>query len=237
LEKIRHKHIDGRVKTVIPRDSRRNLKERDAVLDIRYKGFEIKKPQILDKNKGLLPTLKVNVIYVKEESPPRGCDPIEWFLITNESVESWEEAYEKVGYYIQRWKIERFHYVLKSGCRVEKLQERSIDHTASVVLMYSIIAVFILNMTYIARINPKLPCTILFDEDEWKILYCAANRTKFPPDKPYTIEDAVKYVGWMGGPVRAPSDGPPGIKTVWKGLQKLYTLLDYRELLDIKGQV
>jgi hypothetical protein len=237
LDKIRAKHIDGRVTVVVPRDSRRNLKERDAVLDIRYREFEIKKPKILEKNKGLPLTLQVSVIYVKEEKPPKGCDPIEWFLMTNESVESWEDAYEKVGYYIQRWKIERFHFVLKSGCRVEKLQERSVEKTASLVLMYSIIAIFILNLTYIARLNPELSCTILFDEEEWKILYCAANRTKVPPEKPYTMEDAVKFVGWMGGPIRAPSDGPPGVKTVWKGLQKLYTLLDYRELLDIKGQV
>jgi mRNA-degrading endonuclease YafQ of YafQ-DinJ toxin-antitoxin module len=35
----------------------------------------------------------------------------------------------------------------------------------------------------------------------------------------------------------APSDGPPGLKTIWKGLQKFYTLLDYRELFDFVGQV
>jgi hypothetical protein len=34
----------------------------------------------------------------------------------------------------------------------------------------------------------------------------------------------------------APGDGPPGVKTIWKGLQKLYTLLDYRELFDFVGQ-
>jgi hypothetical protein len=33
------------------------------------------------------------------------------------------------------------------------------------------------------------------------------------------------------------SDGPPGVKTIWTGLQKLYTLLDYRELFDFMGQV
>jgi hypothetical protein len=136
----------------------------------------------------------------------------------------------------------RFHFVLKSGCRVEKLQERSIEKTASLVLMYSIISVFIMNLTYIARINPGLPCTILFDDDEWKLLYCAANRTMTslrevqPPEKPYTIAEAVKYVGWLGGPKTAPSDGPPGVKTIWKGLQKLYTLLDYQELFDFVGQ-
>jgi hypothetical protein len=221
---------------VIPRDSKRNLKEREAVLSLRYKEFEIKRPQILNKNKALLPSITVNVIYAREEKPPQGKDRIEWFLMTNEPIGDANEAYEKVCYYIQRWKIERFHFVLKDGCMVEKLQERSIEKTAAFVLMYSIIAVFILNMTYIARLNPELPCTILFDEDDWKVLYCAAHRTKEPPEKPYTIEEAAQYAGWLGGPVRAPIYGPPIIKAVWTGLQILYTLLDYKELFVFVGQ-
>jgi hypothetical protein len=28
-----------------------------------------------------------------------------------------------------------------------------------------------------------------------------------------------------------------GVKTIWVGLQKLYTLLDYPELFDLVGQV
>jgi hypothetical protein len=107
----------------------------------------------------------------------------------------------------------------------------------ALILMYSVIAVFIMNLTYIARIHPGLPCTILFEDDEWKILYCAANRTKKVPDKPYTVKEAADYAGRLGGPKRAPSDGPPGVKTIWTGLQKLYTLLDYRELFDFMGQV
>ena len=77
-------------------------------------------------------------------------EPIEWFLMTNEPVETLEAAYERVCYYMQRWKIERFHYVLKSGCAVEKLQERDMDKTTLLVLMYSVIAVMIMNMTYTA---------------------------------------------------------------------------------------
>jgi hypothetical protein len=32
----------------------------------------------------------------------------------------------------------------------------------------------------------------------------------------------------LGGPKRAPSDGPPGVKTIWAGLTTLNTLLAYR---------
>jgi hypothetical protein len=51
----------------------------------------------------------MHVIYVKEEHPPKGNEPIEWFLMTNELVNTAEEAYKYVGYYMQRWRIERFH--------------------------------------------------------------------------------------------------------------------------------
>jgi hypothetical protein len=127
------------------------VKEREAVLQVRYAHYEIKKPQIKNKNKALLPSIPVQVMYVREESPPKGIEAIEWFLMTNEEVESYQAAYELVGYYIQRWKIERFHYVLKSGCRIEKLQERDMEKMKVLILMYSVIAVFIMNLTYIAR--------------------------------------------------------------------------------------
>ncbi|MHC6203328.1 IS4 family transposase [Breznakiellaceae bacterium SP9] len=236
LDKIRGTLCEARIEVRIPRDSRGNMQERDTVLEIRYARYEIKKPQLLNKNKTLLPSLTVNVIYVKEEPPPQGVEAIEWFLMTNEEAASAEAAYEKVKYYMQRWKIERFHFVLKSGCKIEELQERSMDKMKALILMYSVIAVYIMNLTYIARINPDLPCSIVFEEAEWKILYCAANRTKKVPDKPYTIKQAVDYVGWLGGPKRAPSDGPPGLKTIWTGLQKLYMLMDYHELFDFLGQ-
>ena len=231
LDTIRNKRCMGRVEITIPRDSRRNFKERDGVLQIRYDNFEIKRPKILNKNKSLKDSVGAWVIHAREENPPGGGEAIEWFLMTNEPVESVEDAYERVWYYTQRWKIEQFHYVLKSGCAVEKLQERSIEKTTLLVLMYSVIAAVIMNMTYTARIHPEQPCTVFFGEDEWGVLYCAANKTKEAPEKPYTIQEALTYLCWLGGPKRAPSDGPPGVKTVWVGLSTLNTLLAYREWL------
>jgi hypothetical protein len=112
LDEIQEKPCSGRINTVIPRDSRRNLKERELVLQVRYAPFEVKKPQIKNVNRELLPSINVNVIYVKEENPHKDIEPIEWFLMTNEPVDSGEEAYEKVSYYIQRWKMAQ----LRSAC-------------------------------------------------------------------------------------------------------------------------
>jgi hypothetical protein len=84
----------------IPRDSRRKVKGRDVVLMVRFALFEIKKPQILNKNKELPQLIGANVIYVKEENPPQGVEPIEWFLMTNDEVNSVEQAFAKVKYYV-----------------------------------------------------------------------------------------------------------------------------------------
>jgi hypothetical protein len=68
-------------------------------------------------------------------------------------------------------------------------------------------------------------------EEEWKLLYRVANKVKKAPKKPYSIKEVVDYLGRLGGPKRAPSDGPPGVKTIWLGLMELYILLAYREYL------
>ena len=124
LDEIRAKPCMGRVKTVIPRNSRAGVKEREAVLQIRYDSFEIKRPSILNKVKHLKAAQEATVIYVREEPQNESTEPVEWFLMTNEKVDNVEDAYEKAVWYMRRWKIEQFHYVLKSGCAVEKLQER-----------------------------------------------------------------------------------------------------------------
>jgi hypothetical protein len=231
LDEIRKKPCGGKIGVTIPRDSRSNIPERDAVLLMRYAPFTVKRPQTLNSVETLPASINVNVIYVKEEHPPKGKEPIEWFLMTNEPVNTVEEAYKCAQNYMQRWKIERFHYVLKNGCNIEKLQERSIDKTLSLILMYSIIAVILLNITYMGRVNPEAPCSLLLGPDEWKLLYCIANKTKEEPKKPYTMKEAVDYLGRLGGPKRAPSDGPPGVKTIWLGLMKLFILLAYREYI------
>jgi len=216
----------GSMEVKIPRNSQKNQREREAVLEIRAKSFEVKRPARRNKDKHLSKSVTMNVIYLNESNPSEGAEPIEWLLTTNENVTTPEDAVKIAEYYVQRWKIERFHYVMKSGCQIEKIQQRSVDKIITVLLMYSIISIKILNMTYLARISPELPCSIIFGEDGWKILYCTANKTQLPPSEPYTIAEAVLYVANLAGWGGAKSDGAPGLKVIWLGLSKLNFLLD-----------
>jgi hypothetical protein len=243
LDETRKKPCAGKVKAAIPRNSRKSLKKREAVLGMRRRCCEVKRPPIPDKVKSLQAAHKANVIYVREEQPgQRSADkavgPIERFLTANGPAEDARSAYEKAAWRIRRRKAGRFRHALKPGCAVEKLQGRSMEKTATLALMHSITAAAIMNITFIARIHPHLPCTACFEEDEWKAPYCTANKTKKPPEEPYTIAEAAICLSRPGGPKRAPGDGPPGVKAIWIGLDGLNTPLAYREWPhDSVGQV
>jgi nucleotidyltransferase/DNA polymerase involved in DNA repair len=78
LDEIQKKPCLGRVSVNIPQDSRRGIPERKTVLQLRYAAFTIKKPYILRSVKTLPEWIEVNVVYVKEEHPPKGKKLIEW---------------------------------------------------------------------------------------------------------------------------------------------------------------
>ena len=56
----------------------------------------------------------------REARKPRGRDRVDRKLVTDLPVTSPEEAVERLQRCAQRWKVERLHKVLKSGCRVER---------------------------------------------------------------------------------------------------------------------
>jgi hypothetical protein len=58
---------------------------------------------------------------------PRGRDKIDWKLIFDLPVISRRDALEKIRWYSQRWKIETFHKILKSGCRAEASKPRTAE--------------------------------------------------------------------------------------------------------------
>jgi len=168
---------------------------------------------------------------VAEEDPSEGVEAVEWMIVTNLELKSCEDALQVVDYYRHRWKIERFHFVLKSGCRIEGLQQRSVDRVELMVLLYSLISVHILMLTYLSRLYPEVSCELVFCEREWAALYCAARRSLVVSEVAYSLADAIGYVAALGGFVGAPSDGPPGLWVVWLGLNKLFVLCAFREFI------
>lgn len=231
LDELESSPEKGNIRIIIPENHKKKAREREAVLTLRFVNLDVKKPQIRNSDQGLEASLKLNLISLKEENPPQGQERIEWILITNLELKTCGDALTVVDYYRHRWKIERFHFVLKSGCEIEKIQQRNLNGIDLVILMYSIISIHIMMLTYLARNFPDTPCELILSESEWKTLYRAANRTTIAPETPYSMADAVKYIAKLGGWNGSPSDGPPGLKVVWLGLNALFILNAYREFI------
>jgi len=223
--------VAGELLIDVPRDSHTGRKARTARLEIRFGRTLIKKPSMLKKHENLPDTLEVNLVSVQEIDFSAGAEPISWQLITNDKVETFEDAVTCVRRYTQRWKIETFHFVLKSGCAIEKLQISTSEKLVKLIALYSVIALQIMILTFLARTNPDMSCEIAFDEDEWKILFKVARKTKTAPNKPPTIYEAVIMIAELGGFLARKSDGFPGVSVIWRGLNSFYSILEASKFL------
>lgn len=163
----------------------------------------------------------VQLVVVEEREPPAGVKPLRWLLWTTLPVASWEEAVVVVEYYRARWLIERYHYVLKSGCGIEKLQLETGEGLERALAVYSVVAWRLLWLTYEARVRGEEACTLVFAEHEWQALYCTVYRTSTPPGQAPSLHEAVRLVARLGGFLARKGDGEPGVQTIWRGLIRL----------------
>lgn len=160
-------------------------------------------------------------VVAEEIAAPEGAKPIFWVLLLSWAPTSPGEAAEAVKWYAQRWLVERFHFTLKSGCKIEEIQPASTDRLYREVAMRSVVAAMVLRLTLAARTQPEAPCDLLLDEMEWKALYCRAHETMSPPATPPSLRDAVRMIAALAGFPGWRSAGEPGVKLVWRGLTRL----------------
>ncbi len=169
---------------------------------------------------GRLPPLTVNVVYAKEQQVPQGEKPVEWMLLTSVPVERLEQCQEVIRWYTCRWEIEIFFKVLKSGCGVQELQFEKPERLEACLAVYMIIAWRVMFIEMLARSVPQMRCSEIFDEHEWKSVYAIVQGKK-PPKKAPMLKPFVDMLASLGGYIGRTSDGPPGPKTIWIGLQRM----------------
>jgi len=195
---------------------------RQAVLSLRFGAVTLRPPR--HRRAEQLPAVRVWAVYVVEEHPPAGVEPLEWLLLTTCAVPMVEAAVERVEWYGVRFGIEVWHKVLKSGCRIEARQLETAERLQRCLPLYSIIAWRILYATMVSRALPELPCTVLLALEEWQALYCAIHHTPTPPAAPPSLQQAVRWIARLGGFLERPSDGEPGVMVLWRGFQHLADL-------------
>jgi hypothetical protein len=205
----------------VPVGRKPDRRPRQATLEVRFCPVRLKPPRRPASQLIKLRQLNLYAIEVREVDPPKGEKALYWLLLTNLPVESFEQAQVCVRWYTWRWLVERYHYVLKSGCQIEARQLETAPRLERCLAVYAIVAWRLLWLTYQSRFAPDSPCTLALQPHEWQALYCYVHKTPVPPDEPPSLHQATRWIAQLGGFLGRKHDGEPGVKVLWRGWQRL----------------
>ena len=183
--------------------------------------------------------MSVWAVYVAEIDPPPGVEPIEWMLLTSETVEHVDQANACIDWYTYRWLIEEWHKVEKTGCRLEASQLKSAQALERLAALTAVVAVRFMQLRDLAQAATS----------------AAKSEGKGARDQPMELQaavprDCILVVGhlarcragtltprlfWLtvakrGGFLGRKGDGVPGWQTIWKGWSEVMMLVQGFEL-------
>ncbi len=198
---------------------------RRARCEVRFRRVTLAPPRHADAGVPRVP-VTVWAVLIDEPDAPPGEKPLHWVLLATWPIETLEEAIRCAGYYSRRWLVERYHYVLKSGCRLEASQLRTLERLERLEAIYAIIAWRLLALTYQARLHPEQPCTLVLSRQEWPVLYAYYHQRLPSEAEPApSLGEALVWVAKLGGYWGRKSDAPPGVKVLWRGLTRLHEMV------------
>ena len=222
-ERLSASSSQGTVKLKLPRSQ--GQKPRTVVLSVRFVAVEIAVPTHKRKYLNMDTPVRVNVIELREQGV---ADGICWRLVTTLPVEDLAQAIRMSRWYARRWQIEVFHRIVKSGCRVEARQLRTLSRLRPALALDMVVACCLMGMVDAARDTPEHPASDWLDADETGALV-AYHRSGVPAgtEEPVlTIGRAVRLTGRLGGHLGRKGDGPPGAEVLWRGLAKLEAITE-----------
>ena len=179
---IRQTSVQSRVSVSVPKQSARPKKSkqkaklarpgRQAELALRHLTIQLPAPSYYrDKE-----PVEIQLIHAVEENPPQGTKAVEWFLLTTIKIDSAKDIEKCLRWYTLRWRIEDWHRVLKSGCKIDDLAHETAERLRRAIGINLVIAWRIMLMTLLGRETPELPAEILFSDIEVRTLHAYAKK-------------------------------------------------------------
>lgn len=229
-KKLKSKILTAPVKGIVEFElpKLKNRKARQVTQEIRAITVKLSPPKRVGKK---LPAIFINVVLAREINAPDDIEPIEWMLLTSLPIETGEQALQVIDWYLCRWQVEILFKVLKSGCEIEELQLKTAERLKPCIALYMIIAWRILYLTMLGRSCPNIPCNIVFENEEWHAVYRVIYR-KPPPEIPPDLNTMIRMIASLGGFLNRKSDGSPGPKPIWIGLQRTRDFVIAMEALN-----
>lgn len=165
--------------------------------------------------------IRLNVVRVWEPEPPCGQQPIEWFLFTNEPIETAAHVSAVVDHYRARWTIEEYFKALKTGCAFERRQLHDYEGLTNALGVFAPLACRVLALRTQARQTPEAPASTVASPTQLEVLH-ALGRRKLPAQP--TARDVLLAIAALGGHIQYAPD--PGWLTITRGYEKLELLVE-----------
>jgi len=177
--------------------------------------------------------LAVFVIHLREVDAPKGCTPLEWFLLTNVPTSDQQQAWERVDWYECRPIVEEYHKALKTGCGMELAQFTTRKALEVTMAMLSVVAVQLLRLRDLSR-RPEAeltPATAVIDKQYVEVL-CLWRYKGAKAD--LTVKEFLYALARLGGHLGRTHDRPPGWLVLWRGWTELQRLVEGAQLVRLK---
>jgi|WetSurMetagenome_2_1015567.scaffolds.fasta_scaffold141368_1 hypothetical protein len=161
----------------------------------------------------------LNAVRVFEIDPPQGQEPIEWFLLTTEPIETDEQLLRVVDIYRCRWVIEELFKALKTGCIY---QERELEDREALLLalvFFLPIACQLLWLRSCSRSSPDASAEGLVNDVQMRVIRHFSSR-KLPAAP--TMRELVWAIAAIGGHLK--NNGEPGWQVLARAWQQILQL-------------
>lgn len=167
--------------------------------------------------------MPMSVVLVREKNPPRGASRIQWVLLNSQTITTFEQAYQAIDDYEHRWLIEEYHKVLKTGCSIERHALQTADRLEPLVGLIAVVGTRLLQLKLLGRSQPELKAATCVPANWLKVLKRKRPKLEIPTMTVYVF---FRELAKLGGFLGRKHDGEPGWQTIWRGYQKLLSLIE-----------
>lgn len=168
------------------------------------------------------PPIAAWVIRVWEAQPPAEIrEPLEWVLLCSLPADSVEAIRQYRDWYCCRWMVEVYHDIEKNGCSEEERRFETAAGMEACLAILSVVAVRVFQLRCALDGQPKASAEQVARLKERELI----RRFLGVREKKITVREFVRGVAKLGGFLGRKCDGEPGVRSLWRGYQRLQDML------------
>jgi hypothetical protein len=168
------------------------------------------------------PVLLAWLIRVWEEQAPKdGVHALEWVLLCSLPTEDVEAMRQRRDWYACRWMVEVYHDIEKNGCSEEARRFETAERMEACLAVLNVVAVRLLQLRYALAAQGDESAEQVATATEMQVMRRFVGHKK----KAFTVRDFVRGVAKLGGFLGRKGDGEPGVRSLWRGYQRLQDMV------------